>query len=103
MDKAERIKMIKAMEFIARQLNDEELFMDNWLVLGVADGDIEYGDLSVKESDEEDLDYYMENESFSDIMDTFLCMMHTAYKDGGLYCDNVLSKSEADFRQGILE
>ena len=103
MNVAERIKMIKAMEFIARQLNDEELFMKYWHVLGVADGDIEYGDLSVKESDKEDLDYYMENEAFSELMDTFLCMMHIAYKDEGLYCDNVLSKSEADFRQSVLE
>ena len=103
MNKVERIKMLKAMEFIARQINDEELFMDNWLVLGVADGDIEYGDLSIKTSDEEDLDYYMEDETFSDLMDTFLYMMHDAYKDGGLYCDNVVSKSEADFRNSVVD
>lgn len=36
--------MVKAMEYIARQINDEEVLMP-WLQLGVADGDIYYGDL----------------------------------------------------------
>ena len=43
--KEERVKMVKAMEFICRQINDEDVFM-GWLMNGVADGDIEYGDLS---------------------------------------------------------
>ena len=37
----ERIKMIKAMEYIARQINDEDV-LGRWLVCGVADGDIDY-------------------------------------------------------------
>lgn len=39
-----------------------------------------------------ELEYYMEDEPFADLMDTFLrCMAH-ARRDGGLYCDGVVSK-----------
>ena len=91
----ERIKMVKAMEFIARNLNDEDILM-GWLTDGVADGDIQYADLTVKETDAEDLAYYIEDDdAFADLMDTFLWAMKRAYKSGGLYCDNVVSKEEA--------
>lgn len=94
MNTEERIKMVKAMEFIARNLNDEEIMMI-WLTDGVADGDIEYGDLSVKETDAEDLAYYIEDDdAFADLMDTFLFVMKNAQRSGGLYCDNVVSKEE---------
>ena len=43
MDAIERKKMVLAMEFIVRQINDEEVFA-NWLALGIADGDLEYGE-----------------------------------------------------------
>lgn len=95
MKKIERIKMIKAMEFIARQVNDEDIF-ETWLVSGVADGDIEYGDLQINDSDLDenngDMWFYTKDDSFADIMDTFLHMMRKAYKSGGLYCDGVVSK-----------
>lgn len=35
-------------------------------------------------------------EWFDDLMDTFLWCMKKAYKSGGLYCDNVVSKEKAD-------
>lgn len=92
MDKVERIKMVKAMEYIARQINNEEVFYDFWLTCGVADGDIKYGDLNVSSVDEISLGYYIEDEEFSDLMRLFLKTMKFAYKDGGLYCDNVVSK-----------
>ena len=88
MKKAERIKMVKAMEYIARQINDEEIF-DGWLMNGVADGDIEYGDLSGK--DEEFDEYYIEDDTFKDLMGCFLRRMESARKSGGLYCDGVVS------------
>ena len=47
MNTKERVKMVKAMEYIARQLNDESIFM-GWLSIGVADGDIPYGDLDYR-------------------------------------------------------
>lgn len=88
MDKIERLKMVKAMEYIARQVNDEDVF-ESWLMCGVADGDIEYGDLSVSHNDAENLECYIEDDSFADLMGCFNRLMARAYKSGGLYCDKV--------------
>lgn len=86
----ERVKLIKAMEYIARHVNDEEL-LEYWLSLGVADSDIKYGDLS--EFDESgDLDTYLEDDNFSEMMRVFLVLMASAKKSGGLFCDKVVSK-----------
>ena len=88
MNVQDRVKMVKAMEFIARQINDEEVFW-GWLMEGVADGDIYYGDLSdVADSAEN----YIEDRDFADLMDTFLWCMSKAYKSGGLYCDGIVSR-----------
>ena len=87
----DRLKMVKAMEFIARQINDEEVF-EPWLVLGVADDDIEYGDLEVTTADEELLGYYAEDDTFADLMGLFLRMMARARKNGGLYCGGISSR-----------
>ena len=89
MNKNERIKMVKAMEYIARQINDEDVFA-GWLVSGVADGDIDYADIS--EDDDGTVSYYTDDERFAELMQTFLWCMKKAYKDGGLYCDGVVSK-----------
>ena len=89
MNKIERIKLLKAMEFICRNLNDEEIFYWTWLQLGVADGDIKYGDLSIQSDDLEELEYYLDNETFADMIDTFLCCMAESRQSGGLYCDGV--------------
>lgn len=90
MNKPERIKMVKAMEFIARQINNEDVF-DGWLLNGVADGDIKYGDLSVKPADLEDLDCYTGDENFSDLMWEFTRLISRARQKGGLHCDGVSS------------
>lgn len=88
MKKTERAKMVKAMEFIARQINDEGVF-EEWLILGVADGDVTYGDL---DSDYEDVEFYVEDDKeFAELMDTFLDVMVAARESGGLYCDHVVS------------
>ena len=92
MNKAERIKMVKAMEYIARQINDEEVF-EIWLISGVADGDIKYGDLAVKPGDEEEFGTYITDEDFADLMQTFLRLMKAGYRSGGLCCDWVVSTS----------
>lgn len=89
MNKVERMKAIKAMELLARAVNNEEVF-ETWLISGVADGDVN------ENSKEEDLEYYMEDEEFADIMDTFLLLMKNAYDDGGLYIDGVVSKSATE-------
>lgn len=87
MNRSERIKMVKAMEYIVRQVNDESLVIDYWLSLGVADGDIPYGDLEVREDDDE---YYIEDDNFKDLMRVFVNIMSKC-KNGGLYCDGVVS------------
>ena len=87
MNREERMKMVKAMEFIARQLNDEGIF-ESWLIDGVADGDIEYGDLTTYADID---DWYIEDQHFSDLMETFLSCMKAAKNHGGLYCDRVVS------------
>ena len=86
MDKIERAKAVLAMEFLARQVNDEEVFM-NWLALGVADGDIDYASVDVADVDE----YYLADDNFAELMSTFLELMKQAHDSGGLFCDNILS------------
>ena len=88
----ERVSLLKAMEFVARQVNDECVF-DYWLTLGVADGDIKYGDLSDATND---FDYaeYTDDETLSELMQVFLKLMEKACRSGGLYCDGVVSKGE---------
>ena len=88
MNTVERIKMVKAMEFIVRQCNDESDCL-RWLRLGVADGDIKYGDLAVGPEDAENLEYYIQDDNFRDLMYRFLEVMHDAAHGGGLYCDGL--------------
>lgn len=89
MNKTERVKMVKAMEFIARQINDETIFLDWWLSGGVADGDIQYGDLSADDPENDEAEWYTEDENFSDLMTIFLTCMKKAAKSGGLFCDGI--------------
>ena len=87
MNKIERQKMVLAMEYIARQINDEEVF-EGWLMGGVADGDLEYGEWNPEVVE----DYYIKDDNFRDLMDCFLRRMAGAKKSGGLYCDNIVTK-----------
>lgn len=91
MNIVERVKMVKAMEFIIRNINDESI-INHWLATGVADGDIAYGNLDVDIQDTEELDYYTDETTFANLMHTFLSCIADAKKDGGLYCDGVVSK-----------
>lgn len=90
MCKDERIKMVRAMEFIARQINDETIF-ESWLMCGVADGDIDGSET------DEDLECYVDDDKeFADLMGLFLRLMKRAGKSGGLYCDNVVDSWSED-------
>lgn len=86
----ERTKMVEAMEYICRQLNNEEHLI-SWFMVGVADGDIEYGEFDWGNPEAQ---YYAEDdESFAELMGVFLRLMGRAAKsDGGLYCNGVVSK-----------
>ena len=83
-----RAKMVRAMETVARAVNDESIF-ESWLMCGVADGDI-----NGNETDE-DLEFYCEDENFADLMERFLDLMKDAKESGGLYKDGVVSKYES--------
>lgn len=80
-----RAKVVRAMETLARAVNDEMVF-EEWLMYGVADGDID------ETTEDEELEYYLEDEAFAELMGTFLNVMKNAYKSGGLYVDGVVSK-----------
>lgn len=91
MDKKERIQMLKAMEIIMRNLNDEELIM-TWLSDGIPDG--------TPLDDDEAFEDFIDNVTFADIMDTFVHIMMQACpknnvareRRGVLYCDGVISE-----------
>lgn len=85
--KKERVKMVRAMELLARAVNDEDVFM-MWLNCGVADGDIK------PDTADDELEWYTEDERFADLMDTFLELMSRANQSGGLYADGIISKAE---------
>lgn len=85
MNLAERAEVVRAMETIARCVNDEDVFM-YWLSMGVADGDID------KETTDEDVEYYCEDESFKELMTVFLKLMRRAGESGGLYADGIVSQ-----------
>lgn len=85
-NKIRRAKMVLAMEYIARQINDEDVF-EGWLMCGVADGDIPYGCMDPDKVD----DWYTDDNNFKDLMSCFLRRMVGAYRSGGLYCDKIVS------------
>ena len=85
MNLSRRAKVVRAMEIIARCVNDEEVF-DWWLSYGVADGDID------DDTTDEDIEYYCEDKTFADLMERFLDLMIEAKKSGGLYEDRIVSK-----------
>ena len=87
MNLSRRAKVVRAMETIARCVNDEEVFY-RWLLCGVADGEID------DDTTDEDLEYYCEDKTFADLMERFLDLMTAAKKSGGLYEDRIVSKYE---------
>lgn len=82
----ERKKMVLAMEYIAQQVNDEDVIM-SWLLAGVPDGDIPYGSFDISDVD----DYWLEDDAFQDLMDVFLRLMSYAKESGGLYCNGIVT------------
>ncbi len=88
MDKKEiqRAKAILAMEYLARQLNNEDVF-ECWLMGGVADGDIPYGSFDISDVDK----YYVEPENFKYIANCFMRLMVNSYGNGGIYCGGVVA------------
>lgn len=78
---AKRVELIRAMETLARCINDEDVFV-GWLTNGVPDGAIR------ENTPDEDLEQFTDDETLRDLMDCFLRRMVGASKSGGLfYCD----------------
>ena len=84
MNLKERANVVRAMETMVRCINNESIF-DSWLMVGVADGDI-----NGKETDE-DLEYYCRDGNFKELMTLFLKLMRRAGTSGGLYTDGIVS------------
>ena len=89
MNLSARAKVVRAMETIARCVNDEDVFY-RWLLYCVADGDID------ENTTDEDLEYYCEDKTFADLMERFLDLMTAAKRSGGLYEDRIVSKYEEE-------
>ena len=89
MNLSARAKVVRAMETIARCVNDEDVFY-RWLLCGVADDDID------EDTTDENLGYYCEDKTFADLMERFLDLMTAAKRSGGLYEDRIVSKYEED-------
>lgn len=83
-----RKKMLLAMEYICRQINDEDI-VNSWLSCGVPDGEIPYGELDLQNIGDDNV--MLEDESFKDIMLTFLNCVSRAKESGGLYCGDVVA------------
>ena len=75
---AKRIELIKAMDMIARCINDEEVFT-GWLMNGVPDGEIK------ENTTDKELEWLTDDETLEDIMNCFLGRMVGASKSGGLF------------------
>ena len=90
----ERKLAVLAMEYLARNLNDEDI-LEGWLMGGVADGDIPFGAMSPAGLD---LEYYTDPENFADLVACFLRCMSRARMSGGLWCGGVVGgeMDEAD-------
>ena len=84
--KEERYKVVRAMELLARAINDENIF-ETWLLEGVADGDID------EDTTDEELEWYAEDNNFAELMEVFLYVMAKARRSGGLYFDGIVSKN----------
>ena len=82
----DRVELVRAMETVCRNLNDERVFM-HWITMGVADEDI-----TDDTTDEFIAEQYCEDEeNFAELMDCFLECMKEAIKSGGLYCGRIKS------------
>ena len=78
--KHDRKRMVLAMEYIARHMNDEEIFWGEWATYGVPDGEIPYGSFDTEYVD----DYLIEDEHYEELTQTFMYCMKQAFKSNGL-------------------
>ena len=82
----DRAEVVKAMETMMRTISCET-YIESWLMLGVADGDIK-SDTSLEEIIEMG---YCDDDTFKELMTLFLKGMNKAMQNGGIYCDGIVS------------
>lgn len=82
-----RAEVVKSMEIMVRCINDESI-IDSWLMVGVADGDIDEN-TTLEEIIENG---YCDDTTYQELMSTFLKCMYRASADG-LYSDGITSAS----------
>ena len=81
------VTSIRAMEHLARSINDEEIFFNDWAYNGIPDGDI-----NEDTTDEDILEMYDE-ENLKWFIGSFLRCMKKACKDG-LYIAGIVGTEE---------
>ena len=74
--KTERANLVLAMEYMMRNCATD--VPEGWLMCGVADGDIDYGDTDAGMVD----DYYLEDENFEELVECFNRQMRVLRRDG---------------------
>ena len=74
--KAEKANLVLAMEYMMRNCASD--VPEGWLMCGVADGDIEYGETDAGMVD----DYYLEDENFEELVECFNRQMRVLRRDG---------------------
>ena len=68
-----------------------------WLMCGVADSDIKYGDFSTDKGEDDNAYQYAEDDDqFAELMGYFLNKMVQVKEKGGLYCGGVVSKDDEE-------
>ena len=72
-----RVEFIKALDMIARRINDEDILVGGWLAGGVPDGLVKEGDEAIA--------CLTDDESLKSFMDCFMRCMVRASKSGGLF------------------
>lgn len=93
----ERRRAVLAMDYLARQVNDET-DISIWLEKGAPDGSVPYGELDPERVDY--LDELTDPETFAELLDAFTETMSGARKHGGLSCGGVAGgKMSADERR----
>ena len=84
-----RAEVVRAMDTLIRCINNEN-YIDSWLSCGVADGDIR------KDTTNEEIAEmgYCDDKTFKDLMTLFLKSMSKASRNGGLYCNGIVSAEQ---------
>lgn len=93
----ERKKLLVAMEYIMRNLNDEDDF-SSWLCYGVPDCDIPYGNFNTNYVH----DFYVSDEEcFKTIVGTFIETIKYMEYDG-ITCGGITSPSKKEYKKLMM-